>query len=156
MKAVVISDMKKEKSIIPYALNLCKHIESEVEIIHTIDTRVQHGLSSSYADSQSISPGEKMSHTSIIEREKHQTKNKLDKILSKEASKLNYPLKINTIIENGSIESQLKSRIKRHPNSLIITNKDPDKYFFGSYKELLDVLQGLNTFFAAGSIRIHI
>ncbi len=140
MKTFIISDIKKDASMIPYALNLCKHTESEVEIIHTIDTRIQQGVTTQFADSQTISPGEKLSRDNLFEREKKQSARKLDQILSREASRLNYPLKINTLIEMGSIESKLIERVKKYPDSLVIANKDPDNYFFDSYNELLNVL----------------
>lgn len=69
-------------------------MECELDIVHAIDSRSYHRMLSSYADSQTITPGNKLSHDEIMRREKKSAQKALDKMLSKEASKLNYPLKM--------------------------------------------------------------
>jgi nucleotide-binding universal stress UspA family protein len=145
MKTIIISDIKRNnESIIPYGLNLAKYLESEVDIVHVIDPRIQHGVSGSVADSQSIAPGGTLSHDKILQREKKLTENTLNRILSKEASRLNYPLKINTIIEENSLESKLKELINENPSNLIIASLETDGYFFKTHDDLLSTLKNLD------------
>ena len=83
MRIIIISDVKGQtQSIIPYGLDLAKYLESEVEIFHLVDSRIQQGVSSVYGDSHSITPGKKLSHPEIIEREKQQIEKELDQMLS--------------------------------------------------------------------------
>lgn len=71
MKIVIVSDIRgSSESIIPYGLNLAKRLETEVEIIHVIDSRVIQGVPSRYADSQSIAAGNKQTVNEIIQKEK--------------------------------------------------------------------------------------
>ncbi len=123
MKTILISDVGgKQETIIPYALNLTKHIDNTIDIVHVIDPRIQQGVSSAYADSQSFQVGEKLSYARIIEREVFQTRLILDKLLSIEASKLNFPLRVNTIIEGNSIENLLQTIIRVDEPSIIISS----------------------------------
>jgi hypothetical protein len=123
MKTILISDVGgKQETIIPYALNLTKHIDNTIDIVHVFDPRVQQGVSSAYADSQSFQVGEKLSHNKIIEREVSQTRLILDKLLSIEASKLNFPLRVNTIVEENSIENLLLTLIRVDEPSIIISS----------------------------------
>ena len=124
MKTILISDIGgKQESIIPYALNLTKHIDNTIDIVHVIDSRIQHGASSAYSDSKSFQVGgEQLSYASIIEREVSQTRSKLDKLLRIEASKLNFPLRVKTIIEENSIENLLHTIIKVDEPSIIISS----------------------------------
>lgn len=123
MKTILISDVGgKQETIIPYALNLTKHIDNTIDIVHVVDPRKQQGVSSAYADSQSFEVGEKLSHTQIIEREVSQTRFILEELLSIEASKLNFPLRVNTIVEENSIENLLHTIIKVDEPSIIISS----------------------------------
>jgi len=144
MKTIIISDIKgKGESIIPYGLHLAKNIESEVDIIHIIDSRAQQGVQSTYSDSQSFTPGSKLSHDEIIDRERHYAEKELDRLLSSEASRLNYPLKINTIIEVGEVEKKLTGLLNDEGKCLIIANSKHDNYIFHSQQEILEIMQGL-------------
>lgn len=146
MKTIIISDIKgKSESIIPYGLNLAKNLESEVDILHIIDSRSLHGVQSAYSDSQTIAPGNKMSHQEIVDREKKHAEMELDRILSKEASKLNYPLKINTVIEVGSIESKIKTQVKSSKDCLLLINSAYDDFIFHSSDEILDTISNMET-----------
>jgi len=146
MKTIIISDIKgKTGSIIPYGLNLAKNLESEVDILHIIDPRTQHGVQSAYSDSQTVVPGKKLSHEEIVEREKKFAEMELDKILSKEASRLNYPLKINTIIEEDSLEKRLKEHVNSESHCLLLVNSVHDNFIFHSQDEILEVISNLNT-----------
>jgi hypothetical protein len=144
MKVVIISDIITgvKGSIIPYGLNIGKLTETEVDIIHTIDPRIYQGVYSSYSDSQSFSPGEKLSHEDILERETAKAHNLLNKLLIKEASRLNYPLKINTIIEISSLESTLKILLRENPDALVVTTLNTENQKITNLNELLSILGG--------------
>jgi nucleotide-binding universal stress UspA family protein len=144
MKTIIISDIKgKVDSIIPYGLNLAKCLESEVVIVHIIDTRTLQGVQSSYSDSQTIAPGNKLSHQKIIEREKKHAEMKLDKILSKEASKLNYPLKIKTIVEEGSTVVNIRNLVKTDKECILLVNSVSDGFIFHSKQEIMDTIYNI-------------
>ncbi|KOH45251.1 hypothetical protein [Sunxiuqinia dokdonensis] len=139
MRITIISDIKgNAESIIPYGLNLAKHLEAEVDLVHVIDSRMAQGVSSTYADSQSITPGNKFSHAEIMQREKRQVAMKIDQMLSKEASKLNYPLKVNVDIEENSVENKIANDLNAGASALMVINKEADGAIFESQKELID------------------
>ncbi len=136
----MISDISgKSGSIIPWGLNLGKHTGSEVDILHIIDPREKQGVESPESDSQSISPGRKLTWEEILKREKGKVEQALDKLLSKEVSRLNYPLKINTIIETKYLEEGLKSVFSERHGSLLITSSELENTPFTDLDELLDI-----------------
>lgn len=141
MKIVIISDIKgKSPGIIPYGLNLARTMQSEVDIVHVIDTRVNQGVATPYADSHTITPAEKLSFEEILNKEKGEIREALLQIISREGSKLNYPLKINLRIEETSITNELAGGSSGAGLALI--NKDPDGQLFLSRKEMIDVCRG--------------
>ena len=142
MKTVIISDINsKSDSVIPYGLNLAKHLESEVDVLHIIDTRIQQGKYSSVSDSQSITPGSKLSPEEFLQKEKNKARLNLDKILSAEVSRLNYPLKVHTAITQNIIEDELKQRSINDKESLFIINSEPDNYMFSSKNDILSTIK---------------
>jgi len=144
MKTIIISDIKgKTESIIPYGLNLAKFLQTDVEIIHVIDSRVQQGVPSSYSDSHTVAPADKLSHDEIIEKEREQVGLELGNILSSESSRLNYPVKISVRIEETSIEAKIKNETA-DASSLLIINKEPDNHIFISQKEMIDVCKSFS------------
>jgi hypothetical protein len=146
MKNIIISDINtKNKSIIPYALNFAKFIDDKVRIIHPVDPRVHQGIASAYADSQSFEVGDKMTHEDIAEREKHQAWTSLNKLLSKEASKLNFPLRIDTIIEENSIHSLLMDEIGNGQSSCIISSTSFNGTAFYDLAEFLEITNKFNS-----------
>ncbi len=148
MKVFIISDIHSDvESIIPYGLRLAKFLEIEVDIIHTIDPRSIKGGYSSYADSQSITPGNKLSADKIIEREKKIADTDLKKILSAEASRLNYPLKINTVIEETEIEAKLKSLSEKDHESIILINTQTSNIIFENLDEIIDTVKKINSIY---------
>lgn len=125
MKTILISDVGgKQETIIPYALNFTKQYDNSINLIHVVDPGKHHAVCSSYADSQSFEVGRKLTHTEILEREKHQASLSLDKLLSKEASKLNYPLRVNIIVEENTLENRLHSEIGMDEPTLIIATSE--------------------------------
>lgn len=144
MKTIIISDIPTGKeSIIPYGLNIGKFTETEVEILHIIDPREHQGVQSSLADSQTISHGNKLSHMDILQREKSVADKALDKLLSKEASRLNYPLKINVNTETDYLEKSLKTVLRKNPESILIASSDPGDSTISSLNELLSIAKEL-------------
>lgn len=123
MKTILLSDIgNKTETIIPYALNFAKFVDSSVHIIHVVDPQQQHAVPSAFADSQSFEIAGKLSHKEIIEREKYFAKVALEKLLSKEASKLNFPLRIYSIVEGNSMAKQLPQVIGDEDLPFIITS----------------------------------
>ena len=145
MKTTIISDIQGQaKSIIPYGLRLARANEVTVDILHTIDPRKTQGTSSPYADSQSITPGTKLSHEKIIQREMHQARQALEKYISGEGSRLNYPLKINLVIESETFEKSIKTMTERHPGSIIVASLHPANSMVEHLDELLTLAMKLH------------
>lgn len=145
MKLVIISDIKgKTPSIIPYGLNLARTMQCEADIVHVVDTRVNQGVATPYADSHTVTPAEKLSFDEILNKEKEEARDALDKIISLEGSRLNYPLKINLSIDQTSIINKLVGDFSGNP--LVLVNKDPDGQIFLSRKEMIDVARDFNGF----------
>lgn len=145
MQTILISDIDTKKdSIIPYGLNFIKFIDDRVKIIHLIDSRSHQAVSSAFADSQSFEVSNKLSFSEIIEREKHQAKLALDKLLSREASRLNFPLKVNTIIEENSIEKLLSSENENGEKRLIISSSQFKGTIIDDIDEFLSINRKFN------------
>jgi len=151
MKSILISDIEtKKETVIPYALNFIKYIDDSIQILHLVDSRKHHAVSSAYADSQSFEVGKKLSYQEILEREKHHTRMALDKILSKEASRLNFPLRVNTIVEENSIENHLSNEINGADKPLILSSSE----FKGTIVDDIEEFLELNRKFAYLSLII--
>jgi hypothetical protein len=148
MKIYIISDLNSDvESVIPYGLRFAKFIEKEVDILHPIDPRTLKGAYTSISDSQSISPGSKLSSEALVEREKKNADTGLKKILSAEGSRLNYPLKINTVIEENDIESMLGARIENDHESIFIINTKTSNGIFDSTGEIIDIVKKLHAIY---------
>lgn len=142
MRIIVVSDIRGEQQgIIPYGLQLAKQLEVEVEVLHVIDPRVVHGVTSRYSDSQTIAAGSKLSHREIIEREKYHVAKELDDLLSQETSRLNFPIKLKQTIEENEILKKVLEELNRDTSSLLLINKAVDNLIFGSQRELVETCQ---------------
>jgi len=142
MKTIIISDIfSKKESIIPYGLNLAKTLETEVDVLHVIDPRMNQGEYSSFSDSQSITPGHTMNHDEIVQRERNKADIALDKLLSSEASRLNYPLKVNTDVEENTIIDAIQTKLEQEPSALVIVSSEPDGYIFQSKDEIINTFE---------------
>ena len=142
MKTIIISDIDSDKeTIIPFGLNIGKHTETTADIIHILDPRAIQGVQSQYADSQTIAPGDKLSHQTIMEREKDKACRALDKLISAEGSRLNYPLKININVEENKLESFRNALEKDHPDSVLVTSTQPDGTIFQGKDELMGFIR---------------
>lgn len=147
MKTILISDIKgKHESIIPYGLNFAKYSNNRVNLIHVVDHRKHEAVSSAYADSQTFEVGEKLSPKTIINREVKKAKTELDTILSHEASRLNYPLRIAVNITENSLEKQLKQFRKQKQELLIITSKEPDGTVIDSLEEFFQLTDSFKNY----------
>ncbi len=141
MRTIIISDITETPdSIIPYGLNVGKLTETRVDILHYFDPRLIQGKYSSISDSQSFSPGEKLSHGEILHREREITHAQIEKLLSKEASRLNYPLRVNTITEIEDIETAISLQIKKYDNPMVITGTTPGSSMTANLQDLLNLI----------------
>lgn len=142
MRTIIISDITEtDESIIPYGLNVGKHTQTRVDILHYFDPKLVHGTYSPVSDSQSMTPGEKLSHDEILQREKEIARAKIDKLLSREGSRLNYPLRIKSFIDIADPDSAIIGKINEHNNPLVITGTDPSQSMVNGLKDLLVLLQ---------------
>jgi hypothetical protein len=142
MKTIIISDIGgKDKSIIPYGLNMGKHNETKVMIHHIIDPRMHQGTATPYADSQTFTPGDKLSHEEIVDREKKFARKQLDKLLSAEASRLNYPLKYDTSVEVNSVDLKLIKILTEDKDDLCVASMVPDNSMISDLGELLVITE---------------
>ncbi|MCA1746715.1 MAG: hypothetical protein LC655_03395, partial [Bacteroidales bacterium] len=108
---------------------------------HIIDPRMHQGTASPYADSQTFTPGEKMSQEEIIDREKEFAKKQLDKLLSAEASRLNYPLKYDTSVEEDSLDLKLRKILTEDKEDLCVASLIPDNSMISDLDELLKITE---------------
>ncbi len=142
MRTIIISDINSEaETIIPYGLRVGRAFETETDVLHIIDSRALHGTYSKESDSQSITPGSKLSQKEIFEREEGLADKKMDKILSAEASRLNYPLKVNRVIVENTVEDEITKRAGAEETTLFVISAQPDGTIFESLDEILDVLK---------------
>jgi len=142
MKIIIISDITGNyDSIIPFGLNLGKQLEAKVEIVHPVDPRMQQGVNSSQANSQSISMGDPLSHQKILEKEKSEVNRKLTNLLSREASRLNYPLKIKHLVEENTLQKTITNSLTDNANTLLVVNGKPDGQILHSEKEIIEITE---------------
>ena len=118
--------MGDRQSIIPNALKVAKAVGDRVTVVHPVDSRKQHAVSSAYADSQSFERGAKLSYEETLQKEVQKAGSALDILLSKEASKLNFPLRVGTLIEACSLTDGLQTAIGGRNMPLIMASTVPD------------------------------
>lgn len=142
MKTIIISDIHSDsETVIPYGLRVGRAFETETDVLHIIDSRLHQGKYSSVSDSQSITPGNKFSQKEIIEREKGIAWKKMDKILSAEGSRLNYPLKVNRVIVENTVEEEIVQRAGNEKPNIFVISAEPDGTIFQSLEEILSVFK---------------
>ncbi|MFW5755786.1 MAG: hypothetical protein ACOCWK_04225 [Tangfeifania sp.] len=142
MRTIIISDINSEaETIIPFGLRVGRAFETETDILHIIDSRALQGEYSQISDSQSITPGSKLSQKEIFEREEGLSEKKMDKILSAEASRLNYPLKVNRVIVKNTVEDEIIKRNSEEETTIFVISAEPDGTIFQSLDEILSVLK---------------
>lgn len=149
MNIFIVSDIKRvSKSFAPYGFNLAKWLElKEVDLVHTVDPRDVDGGYSVEADSQTYTPGEKLSKQELVQREIDQAKKDLYIMLSSEASRLNYPLKVNTVIEENSIDKKIGEMMDLFSESLFIACTEPDGFIFNSTEEMVESVKNTGATF---------
>jgi len=149
MRTIIISDINSEaETIIPFGLRVGRAFETETDVLHIIDSRALQGEYSQVSDSQSITPGSKLSQKEIFEREEGLAEKKMDKILSAEASRLNYPLKVNRVIAENTVEDEIIKRNGGEEITIFVISSQPDGTIFQSLDEILSVLK------SAGAIAV--
>ncbi|MFW5823121.1 MAG: hypothetical protein ACOCU7_07000 [Tangfeifania sp.] len=142
MRTIIISDINSEaETIIPFGLRVGRAFETETDVLHIIDSRMRQGKYSQISDSQSITPGSKLSQKEILEREEGLSEKKMDKILSAEASRLNYPLKVNRVIVKNTVEDEIIKRNSEEETTIFVISAEPDGTIFQSPDEILSVLK---------------
>lgn len=142
MRTIIISDINSEaETIIPYGLRVGRAFETETDVLHIIDSRALQGVYSKESDSQSITPGSKLSQREIADREKGLAEKKMDKLLSAEASRLNYPLKVNRVIVENTVEDEIVKRAGDEEATIFVISSEPDGTIFRSLDEILSVLK---------------
>ncbi|MFW5821153.1 MAG: hypothetical protein ACOCWA_07680, partial [Bacteroidota bacterium] len=83
----------------------------------------------------------------LIEREKQNAETGLKKILSAEGSRLNYPLKINTVVEEIDIEARLKSLTEKDHEAIILINSQSGNNIFKSTGEIINTVKSINAIY---------
>lgn len=146
IKTIFISDIGgNQETVLPYALNFTKHISNKIDVLHMVDPQKIPAVSSAYADSQSYEVGNKLSHHEIIAREKTRAGIILDKHLSKEASKLNFPLRVNTIVETDSLANKLSNELdKPDEKSLVIISANLKGTILDNFDEYFELTKHSN------------
>ncbi|MEL7587922.1 MAG: hypothetical protein AAGU19_14535 [Prolixibacteraceae bacterium] len=154
MKVILISDIKgKSESIIPYGLRLARSLEAETDLIHILDRRVVQSFPTPYADSHTVAPGEKFSHDELVNKEKGEISEAIGNLLTREISKLNYPLKINVYVKDGSLINWLAGEDGSTGDTILLVNKNPDGQIFVSEGDLIDcckIFNGVTLFIPPG------
>lgn len=142
MKTIIISDIKgSAQSVIPYGLNLARAMNSDVVVIHMVDPRMNQAKYSSYSDSQSLTPGEPLGHEETSQKEVTQVNLELDNILSREASSMNFPLKVDTIVKAGSIEDEIEKMVNEETSCLVVVSAEADGAIFETKSEIFDMVK---------------
>lgn len=142
MKTIIISDIEgTANSIIPYGLRIGKHTETEVDIVHIIDPRKKQGTAGPVADSKSITPGNVLSHDRIMAREQSRASKAIHILLSREASRLHYPLKLNVITEIGNLTEQIKSLEDNNHMSIFVASTEPANTMIDDLHELIHLVE---------------
>ncbi len=145
MKTLIISDIIEDaSSIIPYGLNIGKHSQTRVNIIHLIDPRENQGTTSPVSDSHTVTPGDKLTQEEILNKQETKARTLLDRLLSKEASRLNFPLRIDQTIEIRPAAEGLEEILNAGPGSLVITGTHPATTMVGTLGELLEIITPMN------------
>lgn len=140
MKSIVVSDIDyNDKGIIPYALRLARDLESEVKVIHVIDTRTLQGIYTPYSDSQSVTAGVE-SYDEIIEKEKHTAHDNLRKHVGRESSMLNYPLRVSYDVIVGNIDKVVADETESNKNSLLMLSARPKGKIWETYEDIFHII----------------
>lgn len=148
MKTIIISDIRSSaNSIIPYGLNLASSMNSDVVVLHVVDPRVTQAKYSSYSDSQSITPGEPLGYEDTFRKETSQVNSELDNYLSREVSRLNFPLKVDYVVKTGNLEEEIEKMIEEEPSCLIVVSSEPDGTIFKSKDEIYDTVKDSKAMF---------
>jgi nucleotide-binding universal stress UspA family protein len=142
MKTIIISDLKSSsKSILTYGLELARAMESEVDVVHVIDPRISQAKYSSYSDSQSLTPDQPMGYPETLNKEVTLAQNELNELLNTETSRLNYPVKVNVVVEEGSLEEKVEKMVDDEPYCIVVVSAEPDGYHFESKSEIYSMVK---------------
>jgi hypothetical protein len=85
-----------------------------------------------------------LNHREILEREKNSARVRLDKMLSYEASRLNFPLRVNTIVEESTVKSCLNKEIGSDESLLILSAADLKGHNFEGFSDFIEITKELS------------
>jgi hypothetical protein len=143
MKLLVISDtLEVDKSIIPFSLRLAKSMNIQVKVLHIIDRRLVRGSYSAYADSQTVSIGVE-TFEETLKKELGIAENFLGKMISRESSVLNFPLRVETEVTEDTVEDRLIAESRKSENSVILIASSPEGRFWQDYRDITFVANRL-------------
>lgn len=141
MKTLIISDiLENTPSIIPYGLNIGKHSQTRVNVIHLIDPMDKQGNYSPESDSHTVTPGQKLTQKETLDKEESKARTLLDRLLSKEASRLNFPLRVDQTIEVRPVNEGFREILRAEPDSLVVTGTHPASSMADTLGELLQLI----------------
>jgi len=137
MKLLVISDtLEADKSIIPYALRLARSMNIPVRVLHIVDRRLIRGVYSAYADSQTVSTGVVETFEETLKKELAIADQFLNKLISREASVLNFPLRVEYQSVEDTIEDRLIAESRDLGNKIMLIASQPDSRFWQDYNDI--------------------
>jgi hypothetical protein len=146
MRIVIINDVfGKKESIIPYGLNLAKHLKTDVDILHIIDPTVHQGVYSVVAGSKSKDQDELSGPKEAIMSEREKGETAIHEVLVKETLKHNYPLKIKSVIKVEQVEEAITGYYREFPDAIMVFNTEPDRYIFESRIEIINVIEKMDS-----------
>src|SRR5690554_3482166 len=141
MKTIILSDIKgSARSVIPYGLNLAKAMNSEVIVVHVIDPRINQAKYSSFSVSNSLTPGEPFGHVDSNGKDFTLFKSELDTFLNRETSRVNYPLKVESLVKVGNLVEEIEKLIHEEPSCLLVINAVPDGIVFEAETDMYDLM----------------
>ena len=136
MKILIINNnLKEDNALIPYAFRMARDLESRVHVMHILDRRNMGNIYSGISDSQTLSP-KVLSPDEIIKKEKIGANKYLDKKVSREASVLNYPLKVDYEVVTDKIESRVLFESGRSEYDMIVMSSTPDGSMFQDLRDI--------------------
>ncbi|MCB0807046.1 MAG: universal stress protein [Bacteroidales bacterium] len=126
MKTLILSDINHNNSgIIPYALRFCQDINSDVRVVHVVDTRDNQGIYSAYSASQNVTP-EVQSFDEIIRKETKKSEDYVAKHVGREVSVINFQGKIEHEVIVGQLDEIITRECSNNDISLLVMAATPE------------------------------
>jgi nucleotide-binding universal stress UspA family protein len=132
---LINNNLKEDNALIPYVFRLARDLDARVRVLHVIDRRNMGNIYSGISDSQTLSP-KVLSPDEVIKKESLGANNYLDKKISREASVLNYPLKVDYEVVADKIEKRVLMESARNENDVIVMSSTPDGNLFQDIRDI--------------------